>query len=43
MVLVRTGGQDGVRGFISAFNESSGEELWKTFTIPKPAKLGVPA
>ena len=33
-----SGGQDGVRGFISAFNESSGEELWKTFTIPKPGE-----
>ncbi len=40
-VLVGTsGGDDGVRGFIAAFNADTGEELWRFWTIPGPGELG---
>ena len=30
-----SGGEDGVRGFIAAFSENNGTQLWKHYTIPK--------
>ena len=35
-----SGGEFGVRGFIQAFDASSGETLWKTFTVPGPGEAG---
>ena len=40
-VLVGTsGGDDGVRGFISAFNADTGKLAWKFWTIPAPGEPG---
>lgn len=40
-VLVGTsGGDDGVRGFIAAFDTTSGEECWRLWTIPGPGEFG---
>jgi alcohol dehydrogenase (cytochrome c) len=34
------GGDTGMRGYVSAFSASTGEELWRTYTIPKPGEPG---
>lgn len=40
-VLVGTsGGDDGVRGFIAAFDAASGKEVWRFWTIPGPGEFG---
>lgn len=40
-VLVGTsGGDDGVRGFIAAFDAASGKEIWRLWTIPGPGEFG---
>ena len=40
-VLVGTsGGDDGVRGFIAAFNAETGALLWRHWTIPAPGEPG---
>lgn len=40
-VLVGTsGGDDGVRGFIAAFDAASGKEIWRHWTIPAPGEFG---
>ena len=40
-VLVGTsGGDDGVRGFIAAFDVDSGKEAWRFWTIPGPGEPG---
>lgn len=40
-VLVGTsGGDDGVRGFIAAFDAQSGKECWRFWTIPGPGEAG---
>ncbi|HWF46535.1 MAG TPA: PQQ-binding-like beta-propeller repeat protein, partial [Bryobacteraceae bacterium] len=40
-VLVGTsGGDDGVRGFIAAFDAISGKEIWRLWTIPGPGEPG---
>ncbi len=35
-----SGGEYGIRGFVSAYDAESGEELWKTYTIPEPDEPG---
>ncbi|HEX6143221.1 MAG TPA: methanol/ethanol family PQQ-dependent dehydrogenase [Geminicoccaceae bacterium] len=35
-----SGGEFGVRGFVQAFDAESGEEAWKTYTIPGPGEPG---
>ena len=35
-----SGGEWGVRGFIAAYDADTGEELWKTYTIPGPGEPG---
>ncbi len=35
-----SGGDDGVRGFIAAFDAKSGKEAWRTWTIPGPGQFG---
>jgi len=41
LVLVGTsGGDDGVRGFIAAFDAVNGKEKWRTWTIPGPGEFG---
>lgn len=40
-VLVGTsGGDDGVRGFIAAFDAQTGKEVWRFWTIPGPGEPG---
>ena len=40
-VLVGTsGGDDGVRGFIAAFDVTTGKEAWRFWTIPAPGEPG---
>ncbi len=40
-VLVGTsGGDSGVRGFIAAFDTTTGKELWRHWTIPGPGEFG---
>jgi alcohol dehydrogenase (cytochrome c) len=40
-VLVGTsGGDDGVRGFLAAFDPESGKEVWRFWTIPAPGEPG---
>ena len=35
-----SGGERGIRGFIAAFDPGTGEELWRTFTVPAPGDPG---
>lgn len=40
-VLVGTsGGDDGVRGFVAAFDALTGKEIWRFWTIPAPGEFG---
>src|SRR5579863_5188765 len=32
------GGDEGVRGFIAAFDQASGKEAWRFWTVPKPGE-----
>jgi alcohol dehydrogenase (cytochrome c) len=41
MVISGTsGGDEGARGFVAAFDQSSGKELWRFWTTPKPGEPG---
>src|SRR5690625_2889946 len=35
-----SGGEFGIRGFVQAFDASTGESAWKTYTIPGPGEPG---
>jgi alcohol dehydrogenase (cytochrome c) len=35
-----SGGELGIRGFIAAFQAETGEELWRTYTVPAPGEAG---
>jgi len=35
-----SGGELGIRGFVAAFQAETGEELWRTYTIPAPGEPG---
>jgi alcohol dehydrogenase (cytochrome c) len=34
------GGEHGARGFLAAFDQSTGKEVWRFWTIPKPGEPG---
>jgi PQQ-dependent dehydrogenase (methanol/ethanol family) len=34
------GGEYGVRGYISAFDQDTGREVWRTYTVPGPGEPG---
>ena len=34
------GGDEGVRGFIAAYDQSTGKELWRTWTVPNSGEPG---
>ncbi len=34
------GGELGIRGFVAAYRQSTGEQVWKTYTIPGPGEPG---
>ena len=35
-----SGGEFGIRGFVAAFDAMTGEQSWKTYTIPAPGEPG---
>lgn len=35
-----SGGERGIRGFITALDAESGDELWRTYTVPAPGEFG---
>ncbi|MGD8324687.1 MAG: PQQ-dependent dehydrogenase, methanol/ethanol family [Gammaproteobacteria bacterium] len=35
-----SGGELGIRGFVAAFDAETGEQIWKTYTIPGPGEFG---
>ena len=35
-----SGGELGIRGFVAAFQAETGEELWRTYTVPAPGEPG---
>lgn len=39
-IIGSTGGERAARGFIAAFDVETGEELWRTFTVPAPGEPG---
>ena len=34
------GGDEGVRGFVAAYDQSTGKEVWRFWTMPKPGEPG---
>jgi alcohol dehydrogenase (cytochrome c) len=40
VVVGTSGGDDGVRGFVVAFNAETGKEAWRFWTIPAPGEPG---
>jgi alcohol dehydrogenase (cytochrome c) len=34
------GGDEGVRGFLAAFDQTTGKEVWRFWTVPKPGEPG---
>ena len=36
-----SGGERGIRGFVAAYDAESGEEVWRTHTIPGPGDPGI--
>lgn len=34
------GGDEGVRGFVAAYDQATGKEVWKFWTVPKPGEPG---
>jgi alcohol dehydrogenase (cytochrome c) len=35
-----SGGEFGIRGFVDAYDAETGEQLWRTYTIPEPGQPG---
>ncbi len=35
-----SGGELGIRGFVAAYQADTGEELWRTYTVPAPGEPG---
>ena len=35
-----SGGERGIRGFVTSLDADSGNEVWKTYTIPGPGEPG---
>src|SRR5439155_23130020 len=40
VVTGTSGGDEGVRGFVAAFDQSIGKEAWRFWTTPKPGEPG---
>ena len=40
MVSGTAGGEEGVRGFVAAFDQATGKEVWRFWTVPKPGEPG---
>jgi alcohol dehydrogenase (cytochrome c) len=35
-----SGGDEGARGFVAAFDQHTGKEAWRFWTVPKPGEPG---
>jgi alcohol dehydrogenase (cytochrome c) len=35
-----SGGDEGIRGFLSAFDQATGREVWRFWTVPRPGEPG---
>jgi alcohol dehydrogenase (cytochrome c) len=35
-----SGGDEGVRGFVAAFDQATGREVWRFWTVPRPGEAG---
>jgi len=40
IVVGTSGGEQGIRGFLAAYDPDSGKELWRTYTVPAPGEPG---
>jgi alcohol dehydrogenase (cytochrome c) len=40
VVAGTAGGEDGIRGFLAAWDQQTGKELWRFWTIPAPGEKG---
>jgi alcohol dehydrogenase (cytochrome c) len=40
VVTGTSGGDEGVRGFLAAFDQATGKEVWRFWTVPKPGEPG---
>ncbi len=40
VIVGTSGGDDGVRGFLAAFDAATGKEVWRFWTIPAPGEHG---
>jgi alcohol dehydrogenase (cytochrome c) len=40
VIVGTSGGDDGVRGFVAAFDAETGKEAWRLWTIPGPGEFG---
>ncbi|HEY6506832.1 MAG TPA: PQQ-dependent dehydrogenase, methanol/ethanol family [Vicinamibacterales bacterium] len=40
VIIGTSGGEQGIRGFLAAYDPESGKELWKTYTVPAPGEPG---
>lgn len=40
VVSGHSGGDEGVRGFLAAFDRGTGKEVWRFWTVPKPGEPG---
>jgi alcohol dehydrogenase (cytochrome c) len=40
VIVGASGGELGVRGFVSAFDAENGKQLWKAYTVPAPGEPG---
>ena len=40
VVTGTSGGDEGVRGFVAAFDQASGKEVWRFWTVPAPGEPG---
>ena len=41
VVTGTSGGDEGVRGFVAAFDQSTGKEVWRFWTMPKPRRARI--
>lgn len=40
VVTGTSGGDEGVRGFLAAFDQATGKEVWRFWTVPRPGEPG---
>jgi alcohol dehydrogenase (cytochrome c) len=40
IIVGMSGGEYGIRGYIAAYDANTGEEVWKTYTVPGPGEPG---